>query len=141
MGVQTMEEGNKGRVDFHRVHEGVRLKGVHNSPVLKEVGHSISHFVHCTTRRGITPLQRCGREQSTPTLYTVVKNAALCSLWPRGSYYTPTTSLPLSFTCQGSTNKPSRTFPLLVQVLILHTKSEVRNNRGSCTMQITCKSH
>lgn len=29
-----MGEGKLGRVDFHGVHEGVRLKGVHNSPVL-----------------------------------------------------------------------------------------------------------
>lgn len=36
-----MGEGKEGRVDFPRVHEGVRLKGVHNSLVLARLLSSV----------------------------------------------------------------------------------------------------
>lgn len=103
---------------------------------------SSSRFVHCTTQMGTTPVHGCGRGQlSTPPLYTAGRKAAPCSLWPWSSYHIPTTSSLLSSTCQAITNKPSRTSPLLVQVLIIPINSEVCNIRGSCTTQVICKIH
>lgn len=95
--VQMLGEGKAGRVGFHRVHEGVWLRGVHNSLVLTKLLSSC--FVHCTTQTGTTPVHRGGRELSTPKLFTVWGKAAPCSLWPQVSYHMPATFSSLFSTC------------------------------------------
>lgn len=95
---------------------------------------------HCRTQMCPTPVRGRGRELSTLTPHRAGRKAAPWAPLLQGSYCTPTTSSLLLSTClcQDTTNTPSRTLSLLVQVLVILIKSKVCNIRGSCTIQVIC---